>query len=172
MTILAFQNYARRTVKKKSTYLRSNISNVEILTSNEGKVFRSIGNLSAYYHQTDFSFIDKNAGVNKIYYQLRITEPDGFKSYTAVRRVDGCDELPVFTLSPNPTQDFLYLNFFNSNTLYDQLKIISLEGKIIQTKIITGDKICLSVSNLTPGKYFILVTDKAGNKKVDSFIKN
>ena len=76
------------------------------------------------------------------------------------------------TAYPNPATDFLTLEVkdFELSTLNFQL--YDIQGKLLQSKKITGNQTSIVMSNLVPATYFIKVIQ--GNKEVKTFkiIKN
>ncbi|MBN2778609.1 MAG: T9SS type A sorting domain-containing protein [Bacteroidales bacterium] len=73
---------------------------------------------------------------------------------------------------PNPTTDFLNLkveNFDNTNLSY---QLFDINGKLFESKKITGDQTSIVMSNLVSATYFVKVTES--NKEVKTFkiIKN
>jgi hypothetical protein len=90
--------------------------------------------------------------------------------------VTGLEEAKVISLIisayPNPTTDYLTLevNDFELSNLNFQL--YDMQGKLLQSEIITGNQASIVMSNLVPATYFIKVNQD--NKEVKTFkiIKN
>jgi len=90
--------------------------------------------------------------------------------------VTGIEEAKGINLSvlayPNPTTDYLTLSigeFDISNVSY---QLYDMNGKLLESKKITGNQTSIVMSNLVPATYFVKVTES--NKEVKTFkiIKN
>ena len=90
--------------------------------------------------------------------------------------VTGIEEAKGINLAvsayPNPTTDFLNLkveNYDNTNLSY---QLFDMNGKLLESKKITGNQTSIVMSNLVPATYFVKVTES--NKEVKTFkiIKN
>ena len=90
--------------------------------------------------------------------------------------ITGLEEAKGISLSlsayPNPTTDFLNLkveNYDNTNLSY---QLFDMNGKLLESKKITGNQTSIVMSNLVPATYFVKVTES--NKEVKTFkiIKN
>jgi hypothetical protein len=90
--------------------------------------------------------------------------------------VTGLEEAKGINLSvsayPNPTTDYLTLEVkdFELSTL--NFQVYDMQGKLLQSKKITGNQTSIVMSNLVPATYFVKVTES--NKEVKTFkiIKN
>ena len=69
---------------------------------------------------------------------------------------------------PNPTGSLLNV-VFNQNELF-QLKIVAIDGKIIEAKTVVGNT-TIDVSKYPSGMYFITATNQAGKIYQNKFIK-
>ena len=74
-----------------------------------------------------------------------------------------------FTISPNPVQEQLHLDFGDTKSAY-LMQIIDNMGKIIETHIIKKNSKTIDVSNWNAGLYFIRL-EHQGQLKTRSFIK-
>lgn len=76
---------------------------------------------------------------------------------------------------PNPTTDFLNLIVDASTTLSIHsmnYQLFDLNGKIIETKRITGNETSIITSNLVPATYFLKVIQGTQEVKTFKIIKN
>ena len=73
---------------------------------------------------------------------------------------------------PNPTTDFLILRIDEFEISNLSFQLYDMNGKLLQSKKITGNQTSIVMSNLVPANYFVKVTQ--GNKEVKTFkiIKN
>lgn len=85
------------------------------------------------------------------------------------------DEQSLFNIKiyPNPVEDTLNLDFRNTTNQIKEIKIFTLQGKLI--KSITKPKntiTTLSTKEMQIGLYLIEITAENGSKKTSKFIKN
>lgn len=78
------------------------------------------------------------------------------------------NELPKFSIYPNPTSDKLYFKGNSSEIV--SLQIFSIQGKLIQK--LNNISTEIDVSQLKAGMYFIEINNSEGNKSIQKFIKN
>lgn len=73
---------------------------------------------------------------------------------------------------PNPTIDFLTLQVSNLDLKNVSYQLIDMNGRLIETKLITSNEMSITMSNLIAATYFLKVT--SNNKEVTTFkiIKN
>jgi hypothetical protein len=76
------------------------------------------------------------------------------------------------TAYPNPTTDLLQLKVESEKLKDLSFQLFDMNGKLLQSKKITGDQTSIVMSNLVPSTYFVKVNQ--GNKEVKTFkiIKN
>lgn len=99
-----------------------------------------------------------------------VQQPYEISVLTAIEQAKGIN-LSV-SAYPNPTTDFLTLRideFEISNLSY---QLYDMNGKLLQSKKITGNQTSIAMGNLVPANYFVKVIQ--GNKEVKTFkiIKN
>jgi len=96
-----------------------------------------------------------------------------------ISTVTGIEEAKDINLTvsayPNPTTDFLLLKVDASTTLSIQsfsYQLFDMNGKLLQTKKLTGTETQIKMSSYVPSTYFVKVVD--GNREVKTFkiIKN
>ncbi len=73
---------------------------------------------------------------------------------------------------PNPTIDFLTLQVSNLDLKNLSYQLNDMNGRLIETKLITSNEMSITVSNLIAATYFLKVT--SNNKEITTFkiIKN
>jgi len=74
----------------------------------------------------------------------------------------------IFEFYPNPAMDYLYLNNKSKSVL--NLQFINIRGQIVKNFKLNNTDV-ISVSQLTPGKYFIIVDGDLGYRQTAVFIK-
>jgi hypothetical protein len=88
-----------------------------------------------------------------------------------ISEITGIKEAKGITLQcsayPNPTTDFVKLKVENYKTENLSYQLFDINGKLLETKIITGNETNIVMSSLVPATYFVKVTE--GNKEVKIF---
>lgn len=79
------------------------VERFEVLRSDNGRDFASIGFVIAAASQTSYSFTDNAiTGGGKLYYRIRAIEHSGAGNLTTIRYVDFESLLPLISIYPNP----------------------------------------------------------------------
>jgi len=81
----------------------------------------------------------------------------------------------MISVYPNPTSDYLILEVDASTTLSIQsmsYQLFDMQGRLLETKKLEGNQICIVMSDRLPATYFLKLID--GTKEVKTFkiIKN
>lgn len=147
------------------------ISNFEIERSNDGINFTPIGfvkNESSIDIQS-YTFEDFNPKAGNNYYRIIATETSGRINYSSVIEVTFNTEVIASNWYPNPANDLLNIDLKSESKKDVEIKISSLEGKSVLSKIQTiekgENKIQLLTYKLKQGTYIITIYD--GNSIVD-----
>ncbi len=77
-------------------------------------------------------------------------------------------------LFPNPVNDYLNVELQLSTASTIQVKMLDMNGKVLQTQEIAGDisTIQMNVSDLSVGMYFLSIETKEGNRITKRFVVN
>lgn len=99
------------------------------------------------------------------HYQLT----QGFhQSNYIVTKVEELSESSInISVYPNPTSDFIFIDFTNSLVTESVLTIANINGKVLQIKTSMNNSEKLDFANYVSGVYFLNV--KQNNKVVESF---
>lgn len=121
-----------------------------------------------HYSYTDNKNID---GTN--YYRLKMVDLNGYYRYSETRMLRG-ESSTACKIYPNPAKDFITLEVSRTTAFSAQIKIISLQGKTIQSFLFGGiaglNKKIINTSALQPATYFLQIN--AGNEiQVIKFVK-
>ncbi len=110
----------------------------------------------------NYDYSDKSplAGLN--YYRLKQVDIDGKTSYSDVRSVT-FDASSSVILYPNPANQTIYIKNVIAG---QQLRIISVDGKILKTVTINTTPQSVDIANLLPGLYFVQIW--YGNKIIET----
>ena len=65
----------------------------------------------------------------------------------------------VYYAYPNPASEFLSLNIDNYENENLSYKLFDANGKLLKSKIVTGNETIISMANLLPSFYFLKVID-------------
>lgn len=109
------------------------------------------------------------------YYRLKQTDKDGTVSYSGLKAVNTENIIEDASISPNPTDGDLDLNFYASNyseTLIEVFDVLSRKVYSQITEVKPGsNQSRIKTSFLKEGIYFIRLNDQ-GNFKQIKFVKN
>jgi len=73
---------------------------------------------------------------------------------------------------PNPASDFLTLKVENYDIESLSYKLFDANGKLLESKKVTGNETIISLANLLPSLYFLKVIDNQKEIKTFKIIKN
>ena len=78
-----------------------------------------------------------------------------------------------YMVYPNPTTDNLILKVKNAESLNLSFQLYDINGRLLKSNKITGDKTNINVNDLIPSEYFLKVIDQK-DKEIKTFkiIKN
>ncbi len=157
-----------------------NSSHFEIERSKDGSQFNNIGRVNAINNsqRTPYNFTDAeamNAGVDKLFYRLKVVDKDGKFSYSKVVTVNLKKGSELLYAYPNPVNGEISITLNTQTSQKAILKITDVSGKECyssQINIVQGaNQYPINVSSFAKGLYYIrLITDE----KVLSvkFVKN
>jgi hypothetical protein len=73
-------------------------------------------------------------------------------------------ELTSLNLFPNPAQDRLFVDLGSSKALNLHYELISVDGRILKSGIISGDQVYeIGIKGFADGVYLFKLTDEVGN---------
>lgn len=128
----------------------------------DGTSFETLGFVDGYgngqgpfqYAYTDFTFANQ-----AIYYRLVQKDDDGTLTYYPVRYVSGEKEGHAFSVYPNPSTDYLYLEGLSKTEDYFSLQLINQQGNLMKAEgIWENDSFRISTDNLSAGHYLLQLT--------------
>lgn len=101
-------------------------------------------------------------------------EIQGVQQPYEITVISSIEEFEDITLSvyPNPTIDFLKVNFESEKLKDLSFHLVDLNGKIIQNQKITGNLTTINMSNLAPATYFLIINEENKEIKIFKIIKN
>lgn len=114
--------------------------------------------------QSSFNFVDRNINAAKIYYRIRMINPDGSFIYSTIKMVTKnkiVEEVKVYKSALN-TLTVLFPQALNSEIF---MRIMNTEGRTIKhSNLPLGIlKTRIHLENAVPGIYYVHFTDGQGN---------
>ncbi len=73
----------------------------------------------------------------------------------------------ILSAYPNPTTDFFTLKVKNYDNINLSYQLFDMNGKLLESKKLTGNQTSIVISNLVPATYFLKVAQS--NKEVKTF---
>ncbi len=170
-------NFDAREVEGKRVELvwqtASEINNdyFEIERSGSGRDFEAIGEVKGNRttsREMDYIYMDHQPLRGMNYYRLKQVDFDGGFSYSDIKAVDMAADIPVVTLSPNPTLDYLSIQ---SDDEISEMKVFDTRG-VDCTHLIrmnsTGSKSMeMNLEVLASGFYIIHIKTRTQGVNVD-----
>ena len=148
-----------------------NNSHFEIERSEDGKIFKQIGQISGKgttVEETDYQFMDEAIVLGTLYYyRLKQVDFDGQFEYSEIRTAQVKSDTESMVIYPNPIGIGQQLNVrFQSNDHIAAFFIQDVQGKYVQSIIQDlpskgQHTISIDIAHLAAGTY--LLTDDAGN---------
>ncbi|MEP6711384.1 MAG: T9SS type A sorting domain-containing protein [Ferruginibacter sp.] len=132
-----------------------NLARYEVLRSVDGTNFQNIGiassrnSLSAQH----YSYQDNNipAGINVLYYKLRIVDIDGNFKYSNVVTVKvSASKAKDFVITPNPSSTNAQVRFYSEKSGVAQVYVFDAAGKVVlqqQASVLAGNN-SISINNI------------------------
>ena len=97
----------------------------------------------------------------KSYYRLKIIQRNDLFEYSPVRVVNRVEKF-FFKLYPNPTTDYIHLNYYlNSSEKDINADVVNMQGQIVRSIGLTGEEghheMIIDISEFPAGSYFIRI---------------
>ena len=161
-----------------STATELNASHFEILRSNDGAIYTTIGTVPATGNTsslTQYSYTDGNPSPSRNYYRLRIVDLDGSAELSKIISIRAnVNGITMNSLYPNPVNDELVIEWNGISNLKTQVSVRNLMGQLIQTQTVTTrtgfNQLKLNTSKLPAGQYFLSL-DFGSDNMVQAFLK-
>jgi hypothetical protein len=149
------------------TAIEVNNDHFEVERSTENSNFILIGKVSGSGTSSlvrNYSFIDNAPKLNGInYYRLKQVDKDGKFSYSKVVTLS-FSNAPSVQVFPNPAKDAVFINLRGATGNYN-IRLMDAAGKVLSAKTYSSAEttIRFSLSNYSPGIYFIEIKDAFNN---------
>ncbi|MFT3979492.1 MAG: choice-of-anchor Q domain-containing protein [Ferruginibacter sp.] len=135
----------------------NNVAKYEVEKSTDGISFVSIGAVNSKGDGTNsYSFTDVNGMTGTGFYRIKQTDWDGKYSYSIIIRLSAGGMNSILSVYPNPVHDNVSVT---GATVGNVLKLMDLNGKLLQTIKVTQPTFSLDVSRYSCGIYLLQSND-------------
>jgi len=150
---------------KWNTASEMNVSRFEIEYSYNGNIFGYLASVSAknLASGSSYSYIDKTAHNNDIFYRLKMIDKDGQTKYSGTIVVSAA-KIDVASIYPAVVTDgFVYVNI-PSASAYKSFELSGINGQRLLQVTVTGmsGKVSVPVNGLTRGIYIAKLSGDSG----------
>ena len=162
------------------TAQEENTSHFIIERSTNGVEYLRIGKVKAAGYsaaQRNYTYIDTSLSSSKVYYyRLKMIDKDGSFTYSKVEKIN-ISRIDKFVVYPNPTQNSIRIFSGKSNMGFQSIKVISSLGRTVKELFnvssleLSESGVEIDLKDLTPGIYFVQVTDSSGHISTQKVIK-
>ncbi|MBP7272523.1 MAG: T9SS type A sorting domain-containing protein [Saprospiraceae bacterium] len=143
-----------------------------------GSTFETIGRVFGVGNslmESQYVFYDSKPLDNKNYYRLQqvdFNEKDSYSEIVIINRSRSSGEI---TIQPNPVTDNISYSFISNQTGEATVRILDMSGRTLlqQPKVLLegNNTFEMDVQSLTKGIYMLQITEEAGNRQVQRFVK-
>lgn len=162
------------------TAQEENTSHFIIERSTNGVEYLSIGKVKAAGYsaaQRNYTYIDTSlSSSNVYYYRLKMIDKDGSFTYSKVEKIN-ISRINKLVVYPNPTKNSIRIFSGKSNMGFQSIKVISSLGRTVKELFnvssleLSESGVEIDLKDLTPGIYFVQVTDSSGHISTQKVIK-
>ncbi len=151
-----------KNVLKWQTANEINIAHFDIERSLDGKVFEKIGRVPAKGLNASYDFVDIEMPTTALYYRLKINELDGTFSFSKIISLthNEVPRLKILSISPNPTNDFLDIEWHNPKAETIRFAVFNALGQLVFSEKAgdLSDKKRLNTEGWSSGVYFLKIS--------------
>jgi hypothetical protein len=155
------------------TAMEKNNAYFDIERSEDGKTFRSIGQVKGKGNTSsgfNYSFMDEKPLKNINYYRLKQNDTDGRSEYSSVIAVKNRSEQGYFVVSPNPVSDVLSIEYFGRDNDARSIEIYDILGKQVHQVSSDLQETEISTNHLQSGTYIYKINQN-GKIQTGKFFK-
>lgn len=155
------------------TAMEKNNAYFDIERSEDGKTFRSIGEVKGKGNTSSgfsYSFMDEKPTQGNNYYRLKQTDYDGTFEYSHILTVKNNAKEERFVISPNPVADVMNIEYLGKNNDVRSIEIYDVFGKLVYQVSNDAQENEINTSSLQSGTY-ILKINQNGMIQTEKFMK-
>lgn len=131
----------------------------ELERSSDGSSFNRIATVNARnFGDHTYSYADNVVNRGKTYYRMRMVDIDGRFTYSQTIWLD-TDENAGIVIYPVPATDVLNINAGAARVLNTYAHIYDINGRLLQSILISKRQLQINLTSFTPGMYMIEFTD-------------
>ena len=151
------------------------IGECRVQCSTDGRVFSNLYVYPTIKNQLQYDWINPEIDIQKIYYRIEAVDIDGTRYFSNI--VSATNMQPgLFRLSSTViTNDLLVLHVENEKMQATEVRVISIDGRILLKKKLTGTNmnknIELTLPRLPGGLYLVELIFENGSRQSDRFVK-
>lgn len=142
------------------TASETNSKSFEIERSKNGKVWNTIGTVSAHFESAtiqNYHFTDLHPEIGSGLYRLKMIDMDNTFSYSRIQEVKG-EKILDISVYPNPVSDELIVS--SNLSSISEIKLIDLKGSHVYPASLVGKSI--PVKKYPDGIYLLVIRYKSG----------
>jgi photosystem II stability/assembly factor-like uncharacterized protein len=144
----------------------------ELERSNDSKSWVKMADVTAKGTSSNYATLDNKPFFGINYYRLKMVDTDGRFVYSKIVAVEWSKpNSKTWVLFPNPVKDKLYLSGNEDVSGLENVQIVDIAGKIIQTTNVQQLRNGLSVHNLPNGVYFLDFNNKQSSERKEFIVK-
>ena len=164
---------------KWTTASEKDMNNFEVLRSNDGINFSSIGSVACRneFMKNEYSFRDAAPETGYNYYKLKINENDGRSTYsnTVAVKNGGGRSLDILSVYPNPASTNVVVSVYSTQQDNLTITVTDVTGREVlslKRELQPGNSnIDLNISELAPGLYNVKATRGDGQVSTTKLLK-
>jgi hypothetical protein len=139
-----------------NTAIEENTKEFDVQLSKDNGQWKTIGTVAANGSGNgSYSFNHNNPATGKNWYRLQMVDIDGKFTYSNIILLNNTSSGDVsIRVYPNPVSDMINISVGN-NLLNTKVSLYSIEGKLLQTKLITTSNFQLSILSFPKDTYLL-----------------
>jgi hypothetical protein len=154
-----------------------NAGHFDIMRSNDGSVWNTIGSVKAKGYATtesDYSFTDMKPASGINYYRLKLVNLDGSFGYTDMKVVRSSIVTNI-SFFPNPATDYVNISLGELSAKQTTVRLINQAGQVLQEKTVAAGSatiVSFPVQNYKGGLYILSIASADGTHESSKLLIN
>ncbi len=143
----------------------TNMKSIELMHSADGNKFSSLTNIIPKGSNSNYSYVNDSTSSGDNYYQLKMTDLDGYISYSGVLDIKCGMVTDRIKVGPNPFNNSINISIEAIKEGTATISLYDASGKLIfqkQPALIEGNNLVNydGLDRLTPGIYFLRIVNR------------